>query len=91
MGMIKVLGTTNEKVKVGFAHAMLNDLAVGITAFKWWSRRDNPAYVPDGLNVALSAATLPGLFIAAWLGGQLVYKYSVGVTKLAKEVKAKGN
>ena len=81
----------NPKVRVGLLHAALNDVAVAASVWQWWTRRNRVGYVPDGANVLVSAATLPGLIFSAYLGGSLVYKYGVAVMRMGEAKKIKGD
>jgi uncharacterized membrane protein len=82
MPVIKRDGISSAKAKTGIAHAMVNDIAVFGTAYNWWTRRTAIGFRPDGTNVLVSAAlAIPASFFAAYLGGQLVYQYGMGVGK----------
>jgi uncharacterized membrane protein len=67
------------KVKVGLAHAVLNDVGIFAAGFNWWTRRSTAGYAPNDVNVIVSCVCLPLLLFAASLGGMLVYDYGVGV------------
>ena len=82
----------HPKLKIGFAHAILNDIAIFAAGYNWWTRRNAPMYVPDNVNVLLSAGCLPLLLLSAYLGGSLIYEYGVGVQRQgsAKRIKEEG-
>ncbi|KAF2449509.1 hypothetical protein P171DRAFT_379473 [Karstenula rhodostoma CBS 690.94] len=73
-------GLGSKKAQAGVMHALINDLALFGAAYNWWVRRSTTGFVPDTTNVAISATlALPASFFAAYLGGQLVYQYGMGV------------
>lgn len=73
-------GFGTRKVQTGLTHAVLNDVAMGMAAYNWRSRRAVEGFAPSTLNVALSAAlAVPVMFFAAHLGGDLVYSQGMGV------------
>jgi uncharacterized membrane protein len=74
-----VVKRSHPKIKVAFAHAVLNDLVLAGAAYNWWSKSTAKAFAPTDLNVLISAATAPLLGYAGYLGGKLVYGYGVGV------------
>lgn len=64
--------------RVGLWHGLANVAVLGLFVLSWVLRRDAPALPPTGAIVAgLSAMVLA--VIAAWLGGELVYRLGVGV------------
>lgn len=87
-------GTIKNKVKVLAAHAAINDVVVGLSAWVWWGRRKilNTAG-EKGIDIIQSSAGAVGLSVllgaailfAANLGGSLVYDYGVGLT-MGKQV-----
>ena len=82
--------STNPKLGYGIAHAVVNEIAVIISVYNWWSRRNNTGLVPDSINILLSGLVLPGLLAAAFLGGILVYDHGVGVMRQEAAKKTKG-
>jgi uncharacterized membrane protein len=80
----------NPRVKLGIAHALLNDVTLVVAVWNWYSRRSVPGYAPSALNVILSTAMIPTLLFSAFLGGSMVYKYGVGVQRMgeAADIKA---
>jgi uncharacterized membrane protein len=84
----KVIAQSHPKLKMAFAHAILNYVVIGVTAYNWWTRRDVPGNVPSGLNSLLSGLTFNVMGFGAMLGSKLVYDYGVGVNvKAAREGK----
>jgi hypothetical protein len=68
-------GFGSKKAQAGVLHALVNDLT-----YNWWVRRTTTGFVPSTTNVVISAAlAVPASFFAAYLGGQLVYQYGMGV------------
>ncbi|GAA6035731.1 hypothetical protein JCM8097_005673 [Rhodosporidiobolus ruineniae] len=70
-----------EKLKTTLTHATLNDLVVGVAAYNWWVRRQSSQLILPRTNAILAAVALPVFFYSAYLGGSLVYEYSVGVQR----------
>jgi len=70
-------GGTRAK-RIGLWHGLTNGAVLALFVLSWLLRRDNPALPPTGAIVAgLSAMVLA--VIAAWLGGEMVYRLGVGV------------
>jgi uncharacterized membrane protein len=65
--------------KVATTHAVLNDAALGLALYNWWSRRNRRGHAPDRTNLIIDTALAGTLGISAWLGGLLVYDYGYGV------------
>jgi uncharacterized membrane protein len=64
--------------RVGLWHGLANVAVLALFILSWVLRRDEPALPPTGAIVAgLSAMVLA--VIAAWLGGEMVYRLGVGV------------
>jgi uncharacterized membrane protein len=64
--------------RIGLWHGLVNVAVLALFILSWVLRRDNPALPPTGAIVAgLSAIMLA--MIAAWLGGEMVYRMGVGV------------
>lgn len=82
----------NQKLRTTLTHAGLNDVAVAVSAYAWWTRRHVHDHMPTGFSLLLSALTLPGLFYSAYLGGSLVYEHGVGVMRQGsgKQIKQRG-
>lgn len=71
--------TLGAERRVGFAHALLNDVALTLFAGSWWARRRGRP-IP---GIALSLAGSSVLGAAGWLGGHLAYGLGVGVDTTA--------
>ena len=64
--------------RIGLWHGLGNGAVLALFILSWSLRRDNPTLPPTGAIVAgLSAIVLA--VIAAWLGGEMVYRLGVGV------------
>ena len=64
--------------RIGLWHAGVMDIVVILFAISWWLRRpapDAPTTIATGLAVGGALIALVG----GWLGGELVYRMSVGV------------
>jgi len=71
--------TQGAERRVGFVHALLNDVALTLFVTSWWARRrGRPAE-----GIALSLAGSAAMSAAAWLGGHLAYALGVGVDTTA--------
>ncbi|KAF2001957.1 hypothetical protein P154DRAFT_463523 [Amniculicola lignicola CBS 123094] len=80
MPVIKRDGISSKKAQAGVLHALVNDITVLGAVFNWWTRRNTANFVPDSTNVLVSSVLgVPATFFAAYLGGQLVYQYGMGV------------
>jgi len=71
----------HPKLKIGFVHAALNDVAVFGSGYNWWTRSSAAGYAPSDLNVLLSLAMLLFISASGYLGGMMVYEYGVGVMR----------
>lgn len=65
--------------RVGFVHALGNELALGLYAGSWFARRRQQ----QGLGAALAAVGALTLGVTGWLGGHLSYARGVGVDTTA--------
>jgi uncharacterized membrane protein len=64
--------------RIGLWHGLGNGAVLALFVLSWVLRRDNPALPPTGAIVAGLAAIVLAV-IAAWLGGEMVYRLGVGV------------
>ncbi|MEP7227009.1 MAG: DUF2231 domain-containing protein [Gemmatimonadales bacterium] len=63
---------------IGLWHGVVNVAVLALFVLSWVVRHDDPSLPPTGAIVAgLSAMVLA--VIAAWLGGEMVYRLGVGV------------
>jgi nitrite reductase/ring-hydroxylating ferredoxin subunit/uncharacterized membrane protein len=75
------LETTDEQRRVGFVHAVLNSVALGLVVSSLGARAKGRRVV----GVGLSAAGYALASLSAWLGGELVYVLGTGVSRTAFE------
>lgn len=65
-------------------HAALNDFCMIVSGASWWSRYKAHGILgaaePSFNEVAVAGVVLPVLLFAASLGGDLVYKYGMGLS-----------
>lgn len=79
MPAIQRHGFSAQKVKVGIAHALINDVTLFGAVYNWWSRRNVPGFTPSSQNMLVSVVlSLPTIVFGAYLGGSLVYQYGMG-------------
>jgi uncharacterized membrane protein len=79
-GLIDFIGVPRARsVRAGWAHMMLNVAIVLLSVVNLFLRWDNTTdlVLPSGLIVSLVAAGL--LMASGWYGGELSYRYKVGV------------
>ena len=69
----------DEPRRVGFLHAVLNSVGLGFMVSSLFARRGEQR----GLGILLSTIGLSAATIAAWLGGELVYRLGTGVSRIA--------
>ncbi|CAI6314325.1 unnamed protein product [Periconia digitata] len=72
-------GFSSKKAQTGVMHALISDLTVFAAVYNWWSRRDTAGFLPSTTNAVVSAAVVPTVFFAAFLGGQLTYQFGMGI------------
>jgi uncharacterized membrane protein len=67
--------TTGAARRVGFVHATVNQAVVGLYGLSLYQRSRRHR----GAGIALVAVGFAGLGFSAWLGGELSYRFGVGV------------
>jgi uncharacterized membrane protein len=67
-------------VTAGRLHAIGNVAALGLTAANLFARRDRPRRIVAS-DVALTAAVAGLLAVTGFLGGELSYRYKIGVAE----------
>ena len=67
--------------KIALTHMTINLTAAILYAINIWLRASNPVIVGTSLSlpVVLSIIGVALIFVSAWLGGQMVHVYGVGV------------
>ncbi|KAF2643618.1 hypothetical protein P280DRAFT_478367 [Massarina eburnea CBS 473.64] len=79
MPVVQRDGLSSKKAQAGVLHALINDITLFGAAYNWWSRSGTTGFLPTTTNAAVSAAVVPAVFGAAFLGGQLVFHYGMGI------------
>jgi len=64
--------------KISLLHGLINIVAVVLFLVSWLRRRDTVTSSPL-MPIVIGIVAIVLAFIAAWLGGELVYRMSVGV------------
>ncbi|KAF2260573.1 hypothetical protein CC78DRAFT_536328 [Lojkania enalia] len=78
--LIKRDGFSSKKARTAVLHAVVNDVTIVAAVYNWFTRRSEAGFQPSIVNVLISAAlALPATMFAAYLGGDLVYTYGMGV------------
>ena len=67
--------------KIALTHMTINLVAVALYSVNIWLRVSDPGSLGPGIStpVLLSIVGVALIFIAGWLGGQMVHVYGVGV------------
>jgi uncharacterized membrane protein len=68
-----------RSVSAGWLHLLGNLAAVALSLVSWLMRANNPeaAVLPVGITISLVVALI--LLFTGWLGGELSFRYKVGV------------
>ena len=64
--------------RIGSLHGAINVAVMALFALSWWLRRADPTK-PGLLPIVLGIVALGLAGVAGWLGGELIYRLSVGV------------
>ncbi len=64
--------------RIGLWHGLINVVVTALFAISWVMRRPTPA-APPTAAIVIGIIALVLALIAAWIGGELVYRLSVGV------------
>jgi uncharacterized membrane protein len=79
-GLVDFIGVPRvRKVRAGWAHMLLNVAIVGLTLVNLLLRRGDAIeyIIPSGIILSIVAAGL--LLASGWFGGELIYRYKVGL------------
>lgn len=75
--------------KVATSHAALNDVALGLSLYNWWTRRNRRNHMPDTTNLWVDGAMVAILGLSGYLGGVIAHEYGYGThrqgTSIEKE------
>lgn len=78
-GLVDLLSITDAKVRrIGVWHMVLNLLAVAVFGIAFWMRWQDPASRAAMLLTFFGVLVIGG---SGWLGGELVYRYGMGMQK----------
>ncbi|GAA5904665.1 DUF2231 domain-containing protein [Sporobolomyces salmoneus] len=82
---------SGEKLRIVLRHAGINSAVLGLGVWNWWVRRTDRDLVLPQMNAWFSLFALPAIFYSASLGGELVYKYGMGVKRQgsAKQIESR--
>lgn len=72
--------------KVATAHAALNDVALGLSLYNWWTRRNRRGHQPDQRNLFVSGALVGVLGISGYLGGVIAHEYGYGTHRQGSSI-----
>src|SRR5205085_7281517 len=64
--------------RIGLWHAIVMDIVIILFAVSWWLRRGNPN-APTSVAIGLGIVAACFAALGGWLGGEVVYRLSVGV------------
>jgi uncharacterized membrane protein len=78
-GFIDMLSLTGETKKTALIHMGINLTVVGLYAVNFWLRVTTPESLKG--PIWLSAVSVGLLAISGWLGGHMVFRREVGVSK----------
>jgi nitrite reductase/ring-hydroxylating ferredoxin subunit len=73
--------TSEQPRRIGLIHAVLNSGGLALIIASLFARRTNHR----GLGIGLSTLGLSLASLSAWLGGELVYRFGTGVSRIAFE------
>jgi uncharacterized membrane protein len=68
------------------AHAALNDVALGLALYNWWSRRDRRGFQPDQTNIIVSGVMAGVLGLSGYLGGVIAHEYGYGTHRQGSSI-----
>lgn len=72
--------------KVATAHAALNDIALGLALYNWWTRRDRRNFAVDDGNLWADGALAAILTLSGFLGGVVAHEYGYGTHRQGSAV-----
>lgn len=72
--------------KTATAHAVLNDVALALAVYNWWSRRERRHFEPDTTNLVASGALGAVLGLSGYLGGVVAHEYGYGTHRQGSSI-----
>lgn len=84
-GIVDYTTIPRRAISTGAIHGILNTIGLGLYLISLANRKAGRR----GMGIFFSSLALGGLTASAWLGGELVYKYKVGVNKATNKNEVK--
>jgi uncharacterized membrane protein len=79
-GLVDFLSLARVRaLNAAWMHFLGNGAAIVLAIWNLAQRWDDPAAGASGLGIALSAIVVAILLVTGWLGGELSYRYRIGV------------
>lgn len=72
--------------KVATTHAVLNDVALMLSLYNWWTRRSRHNHAPDHTNLLVSGALVGVLGLSGYLGGVIAHEYGYGTHRQGSSI-----
>lgn len=68
------------------AHAALNDVALALSLYNWWTRRDRRGFRPNQTNLIVSGVQTAVLGLSGYLGGVIAHEYGYGTHRQGSSI-----
>jgi uncharacterized membrane protein len=81
--------TDHPAWKTTLAHAGLNNIALTIAIYNWYSRRNRRHFMPDRTNLWMDGALMAVLGLSGYLGGVIAHEYGYGTHRQGASVEMK--
>jgi uncharacterized membrane protein len=78
--------TDHPAWKVTLTHAALNDVALGLAVYNWWTRRKRRNHAPDRTNLWVNGAMTAVLGLSGYLGGVIAHEYGYGTQRQGSSI-----
>jgi|GEM_PF-3941188 uncharacterized membrane protein len=72
--------------KVATAHAVLNDVALSLALYNWWSRRNRHGFKLDQTNLIVDGVLVSVLGLSGYLGGVIAHEYGYGTHRQGSSI-----
>lgn len=72
-----------RRLSIAWMHFLGNGVAMLLTLGNFLLRRPDPAAAVSGIELGLSVLVVLLLLVTGWLGGEMVFRYRIGVTGTA--------